>query len=73
MGDVVNLNQFRKDRARAAEKRKARDNRAKYGRTGADRRADKAEEEKAKRDLDGKKRDGDTPENSGGGRSPEAK
>lgn len=73
MGDVVNLNQFRKDRAREAERRQARDNRVKFGRTGTDKRADKADREKARRDLEGKKRDGEPPEDSGGGRSPEAK
>jgi hypothetical protein len=70
MGDVVNLNQFRKEQARAAEKRAARENRAKFGRSGNEKRLERAEEEKARRDMDGKKRDpAETPED----RSPGAK
>ena len=71
MGDIVNLNKFRKERQRADEQRQARDNRVRFGRTGADKAADRAASEKAESDLSGKKRDtpgqtttddGDTPE-----------
>ena len=43
MGEVVNLNQYRKRRAREEEARQARSNRAKFGRT----RAGKASQETA--------------------------
>ena len=57
MGDIVNLNKFRKERQRADEQRQARDNRVRFGRTGADKAADRAVGEKAESDLSGKKRD----------------
>lgn len=60
MADVVNLNRFRKDKARAAEKRQAAENRLAFGRTKAEKVADKAARDRADRALDGAKReDGD--------------
>lgn len=56
MGEVVNLNKFRKEKQRADEKRAARDNRVRFGRSGADKRADRLAKEKADATLDGKKR-----------------
>jgi hypothetical protein len=57
MGDVVNLNRFRKERAKADRKAEASANRAAHGRTKADRtRADK-ERDRAARLLDGQKRE----------------
>jgi hypothetical protein len=57
MGDVVNLNKFRKEHQRELEKRAARDNRVRFGRTGAEKAADKRSGEQAESALDGKKRD----------------
>lgn len=57
MGDVVNLRRARKARARAEEKARAAENRVRHGRTGADRRAAKAEAEKAARAADGHRLD----------------
>lgn len=62
MGDIINLNKFRKERQRAMERRAARDNRARFGRTGADKAAGRHADDQAQRTLDGKKlehRDGE--------------
>lgn len=56
MGDIVNLNKYRKERARNAEKRGARENRVRHGRTGSDKAADKRALEDAAKALDGKRR-----------------
>jgi hypothetical protein len=52
MGEVINLRRARKTRGRAAAARGAAENRARFGRTGAERRRDAAEKEKGERDLD---------------------
>lgn len=57
MGDIVNLNKYRKERQREAEKRAARDNRVRYGRTGLEKAAGRRAAEDAEKALDGKKRD----------------
>ena len=57
MGDVINLNRARKARDRAAKEARAPENRAKFGRTGAQKAADRVEREKAARDLDGAHRE----------------
>lgn len=57
MAEPVNLNRFRKAKARAEKKTRAGQNTVKFGRTKAERQGDAATREKAKRDLDGKKRD----------------
>jgi hypothetical protein len=54
MGTVSNLNQFRKSKARADKKARADENSAKFGRSKAQKALEKAQAEKAKRDLDGK-------------------
>jgi hypothetical protein len=51
-GDVVNLRQFRKSKARAEKDAKAEENRVKFGRTKAEKQLEKAEKEKARRHLD---------------------
>ena len=57
MAEIVNLNRARKKK-RAAEKEKAAEaNRAKFGRTKVQRDTSRAETERAKRMLDGAKRD----------------
>lgn len=53
MSDIVNLNQFRKKKARQDEKRRADENAVKFGRTKAEKTRDKAEEKRETRRLDG--------------------
>jgi hypothetical protein len=57
MGDVVNLNRARKERAKAAGNATAAVNRAMHGRTKAERTKTEAERERAARLLDGAKRE----------------
>jgi hypothetical protein len=56
-GDVVNLRQFRKQKARAAKDAEAEANRARYGRTKAEKTVSRAEVERREKTLDGAKRD----------------
>ncbi|MCP1170256.1 DUF4169 family protein [Limimaricola litoreus] len=53
----VNLNQFRKQKARAEKTARADANAAKFGRTKAEKARDAAEAESAARRLDGHRRD----------------
>ncbi|WP_334129532.1 DUF4169 family protein [Sneathiella sp.] len=55
MGDVVNLNQFRKKRNRKEAEDKARDNRVKYGRTGFQKKLERLENQRKLTDLERKK------------------
>ena len=57
MGNVINLTRARKARDRAAKEARAAENRAKFGRTGAQKAADAAERAKADRNLDGAQRE----------------
>lgn len=57
MGDIVNLNRYRKTQARAERERQAEENRIRFGRPKAETLARRQEEERHRRDLDGKKRD----------------
>jgi hypothetical protein len=57
MADIVNLNQARKAKAKADDKARASQNRAKFGRTKAEKTLDAARADKLKRDLDGAKRE----------------
>jgi hypothetical protein len=57
MSNVTNLNQFRKQKAKADKKREADRNAVKFGRTKAEKELDSARETKASRDLDGHKAD----------------
>lgn len=57
MGDVVNLNAYRKRQAREAIKEKAAENRARHGRKRGAKREAKQEQERAKSQLDEKKLD----------------
>lgn len=59
MAEVVNLNRFRKEKARAEKRAEADANAAKHGRTRAEKALEKARAEKAARDLDGHERDRD--------------
>jgi hypothetical protein len=57
MGDLVNLNKYRKDRRRQEARQQAAANRVKFGRPKAETRQDDAEAERRRRELDDKKLD----------------
>jgi hypothetical protein len=57
MAIVVNLNHARKAKDRLESRGKADENAGKYGMTKAEKALQKAKAEKAKRDLDGAKRE----------------
>ena len=67
MGDVVNLNQFRKKRERAAKAQKRAARRAKSGRTKAERQMTQADAARGDAALDGKRihHENDEPEGDG--------
>ncbi|NVO55161.1 DUF4169 family protein [Rhodobacteraceae bacterium B1Z28] len=52
MGKPVNLNRFRKEKARANEKVRADQNAIKFGRTKAEKEVSKLRQDKQQRDLD---------------------
>jgi hypothetical protein len=56
MAEIVNLNRARKARAKAEAERQAAANRAKHGRTGAEKANDRREEARRRALLDGAKR-----------------
>ena len=62
MGDIINLNQQRKAKARTDKDKKASQNRVKFGQTKAEKEAQKKKTESAKRLLEGHKREGDEDE-----------
>ena len=55
MSTLVNLARARKQKGRAEKAARARENAAKFGRTKGQKRAEDAAEDKARRDLDGKR------------------
>jgi hypothetical protein len=55
MGEVVNLNRFRKARAKAEQEKLAEENRVRHGRTKSEKAKAGAEQDLADRDFDGKK------------------
>jgi hypothetical protein len=57
MAELVNLNRARKAKSRSDAESRAAENRAKFGRTKAEKTLDRARAEKAARDLDGGKRE----------------
>ena len=57
MGDVVNLKQFRKAKERAEKQKAAEENRAKHGRSKAERELQRAKDEKEEASLSGHQRD----------------
>ena len=57
MNSIVNLNRFRKAKKRAEAEQRAAENRALFGRSKKDRRADESERQRGKLDLDGKRLD----------------
>ena len=54
MGDVVNLNQVRKAREKLTRERQATVNRARFGRDKTERQRSVDDQNKLKKDLDGK-------------------
>lgn len=57
MAEPINLNKARKARDKAQAKATAAENRVRFGRTKAEKAVSKLEAERARRDLEGKKRD----------------
>ena len=57
MAEPINLNRARKAKARTEEEARAVQNRAKFGRTKAERQLQEARADKAVRDLDAGKRE----------------
>jgi len=55
MPEPVNLNRFRKQKARANKQARAEENVARSGRSKAEKRLDRARADKTRRDLDGRK------------------
>jgi hypothetical protein len=55
MADVVNLNRYRKQRARDADRKAAAENRRRFGRTKSDLAKTRREAEKAEKNLDDKR------------------
>jgi hypothetical protein len=61
MSKIVDLNRFRKDKAREDKVEKASENRAAFGRTKADKDSEKARSDKTNKALDQHRRDDDGP------------
>ncbi|MBY0319655.1 MAG: DUF4169 family protein [Reyranella sp.] len=59
MAEIVNLRRARKDKARQQRESEAEANRRRFGRTKAEKAADKDARERAERDIGGKKIDRD--------------
>lgn len=59
-GDVVNLRQFRKQKARSEKEKQAEQNRLTFGRTKAEKSLTNALNEKAEQSLDQRKLDKDS-------------
>ena len=57
MAEPINLNRARKARARADDKAQAVENRVRFGRTGAEKAAERTEAERRVRELDGARRE----------------
>ena len=55
MADVVNLNQFRKAKARTEKEKRASENRVKFGRTKAEKQAEDTNQALIEKKLKGKK------------------
>jgi hypothetical protein len=62
MGDIVNLNKYRKQRQRSEQATQAAENRIRFGRSKSDRTRTRAELDRLSRDLEGKRRDDGRPD-----------
>lgn len=65
-GKVVNLNRFRKKKAREEQAKRADTNRRLHGRTGAEKERERLERERAARALEGKRLERAQPSNDRG-------
>jgi len=61
MGDIVNLRRSKKQRVRAEAERQAEQNRARFGRTAAQKLADRREQERQRAAVDNARLDPDAP------------
>ncbi|RED49702.1 uncharacterized protein DUF4169 [Aestuariispira insulae] len=59
MAEIINLRQARKQQKRRKKEGQAEENRARFGRTKAEKTKETQEAERIRRELDGKKREGD--------------
>jgi hypothetical protein len=57
MGDVINLNRYRKAKARAEKQKSAEASRVRHGRTRVDKQAARREQDQQASELDGKRLD----------------
>ena len=57
MAELINFNRVRKDKRKAVGKAQAAENRVAFGRTKVERTAAKLEADRARRELEGKKRE----------------
>jgi hypothetical protein len=57
MGDVINLNRFRKQRARSEREETAARNRVRFGRSKEEKARERSETARMNRELEGKKLD----------------
>jgi hypothetical protein len=57
MNDIINLNRIRKKKAAADKEKRSEQNRAKFGRTKAEKARERADKERLAKALDGAKRD----------------
>ena len=62
MADIVNLNRFRKQKARVEKAAHAEENRVRVGRTKAEKDKAKRESERAAKHVEAHRRDGEDPE-----------
>lgn len=65
MGDIVNLNRFRKSRDRAEREKEAEANRIRFGRTKAEKERDRLDRERLTRAVEGSRLDDGKPESDG--------
>jgi hypothetical protein len=68
MGDVINLRQARKAKARAGKEAQAQENRVRFGRTGAEKRRDADVEDRGARTHEGHRIDGKDEQDPDGGK-----
>jgi len=64
MADPINLNKFRKAKAKAGKAQQAQENRVKFGRTKIEKSLEQARADKARRETDAHRRE-DDPEDRG--------
>jgi Domain of unknown function (DUF4169) len=65
MGDIVNLNKYRKQRQRTEHAKQAAENRVRFGRSKSDRARTRSEQDRSSQDLEGKRRDDGRPDDQG--------